>query len=249
MSKCEEEMADMIGDDTGDNISEKNPYYSELTAQYWAWKNLHNVEYIGFCHYRRFFSFKVNDDNIDLIMKNYDVVLLNYQIHKLVEQDLLHAINIEDLTIFLMVLKKKYPDFEKTVIDHLWSIQLYPKNMLICKKSLFDEYASWLFDILFECEKYIKHSPYNRGKRTFAYLGEFFLAVFMLHKKYRIKKAKYVESVDKKSDWTLVNEIYGKLKEVYFKPLSIIGKPKSFEDYYLPEVLVGFKNDEIDPNE
>lgn len=54
ISRYKDEMADMIGDNTGDNISEKNPYYCELTAQYWAWKNLHDVEYVGFCHYRRF---------------------------------------------------------------------------------------------------------------------------------------------------------------------------------------------------
>ena len=27
-------------DNEGDNISEKNPDYCELTAQYWAWKHL-----------------------------------------------------------------------------------------------------------------------------------------------------------------------------------------------------------------
>ena len=29
-----------IGDNTGNNISIKNPYFCELTGVYWAWKNL-----------------------------------------------------------------------------------------------------------------------------------------------------------------------------------------------------------------
>lgn len=47
----------MIGDDTGENISSKNKYYSELTGIYWAWKNQH-ADIIGSCHYRRFFTNK-----------------------------------------------------------------------------------------------------------------------------------------------------------------------------------------------
>ncbi|MCI6575029.1 MAG: DUF4422 domain-containing protein [Arcanobacterium sp.] len=43
-------------DDEGDNISSLNPEYSELTTQYWAWKNV-DAEYYGFCHYRRYFDF------------------------------------------------------------------------------------------------------------------------------------------------------------------------------------------------
>ena len=50
----------MIGDNTGDNISSLNRYYSEFTALYWAWKNyekLGNPDYIGVMHYRRIFDF------------------------------------------------------------------------------------------------------------------------------------------------------------------------------------------------
>ena len=32
------ENIDMLGDDTGDNISEKSESFNELTVQYWAWK-------------------------------------------------------------------------------------------------------------------------------------------------------------------------------------------------------------------
>ena len=43
-------------DNNGDNISAKNPQYCELTAQYWAWKNV-TCDYYGFFHYRRYLSF------------------------------------------------------------------------------------------------------------------------------------------------------------------------------------------------
>ena len=55
----------MIGDNTGDNISSRNNRYSELTAQYYAWKNYDKIgspDYIGFCHYRRLFSFNTREE-------------------------------------------------------------------------------------------------------------------------------------------------------------------------------------------
>lgn len=45
-----------IGDNTGENISNKRKSFCELTVHYWAWKN-QIADYYGLCHYRRFLSF------------------------------------------------------------------------------------------------------------------------------------------------------------------------------------------------
>lgn len=46
----------MIGDNTGDNISELNGLFCELTGLYWGWKNI-SADYIGLSHYRRLYAF------------------------------------------------------------------------------------------------------------------------------------------------------------------------------------------------
>ena len=175
ISKYKNEMAGMIGDDTGDNISSKNPMFCELTAQYWAWKNLESVEYIGFCHYRRYFETQITNENIDqLLGKKYDVILPRPIIatHYVKDRLLLDSCK-EDFYIFISTLLKLYPEYKQTVYDYLFN------NRVI-------GYASWLFSILFEAEKKVKLSGYTRMRRVFGYYGEAFLAIYMLHNKHKI---------------------------------------------------------------
>lgn len=68
-----------IGDNTGDNISLKNPYFCELTGLYWAWKNL-NAEYIGLSHYRRHFSSKKHSKK-----NKYDIILNQQETNELLK--------------------------------------------------------------------------------------------------------------------------------------------------------------------
>jgi lipopolysaccharide biosynthesis glycosyltransferase len=70
-------MENTIGDNTGDNISQLNKDFCELTGIYWAWKNydkLGNPDRIGFMHYHRHFVF----DSIKNFNNKYKNVMIRF---------------------------------------------------------------------------------------------------------------------------------------------------------------------------
>ena len=150
---------DFQGDDEGDNISEKNPNFCELTALYWGWKNLKS-DYIGLAHYRRHFSLKHMGTNWESVLtqkqaeylcQNYDVILpakRRYWIET-IESHYAHTHDGEHLKITRDILLEKYPDYVKTYDKIMKRRSAHMFNMFLMKKSLADQYCTWLFDILF----------------------------------------------------------------------------------------------------
>ena len=61
-------------DNVGDNISDMNDFFNELTVFYWVWKNYPMKEYVGMCSYRRYFNFLDNIDFIKYSIKKYDII-------------------------------------------------------------------------------------------------------------------------------------------------------------------------------
>ena len=162
-----------ITDFTGDNISDRNDVFCELTAQYWAWKNL-KCKYVGLCHYRRYFNFTYDENSLDKDMKKYDIILaspinVGKSIFNFWEESLVN----EDIHIFYQYMVARFPDL-KVQIDNFFirGYEYSPCNMFVCDKKLFDEFASWQFSILFDLEKLIKLSSYSRPRRILGYLAE-----------------------------------------------------------------------------
>ena len=179
-------------DNTGDNISKKNPNYCELTGLYWAWKNL-DAEYLGLVHYRRYFAGSRKSDNKwariiskrELTEKLARVPVLlpkarNYYIETNYDQ-YVHSRHAQDLDITREILAEMYPAFLPAWEKCMKSRKVHLCNMMVMKRLYFDKYCTWLFNILFELEKRLDISDYSRDDaRVFGLVSERLLDVWLM---------------------------------------------------------------------
>lgn len=238
ISKYREKMNHMIGDDSGDNISCKNPFYCECTAQYWMWKNVES-SYVGLCHYRRYFETKITSENIDKLMKNKDVILAEPIIdRRSMATKLLRASCEEDYYIFLACIKKLYPNYYNTAIHFLNNNKCIGYNMFIMRKTDFNNFAEWQFNILSEMENNVRLSGYTRMRRIYGYMAEMLLPIYCIHNKLRIKYMPIVSMQNERKK----KEILRPLKNIYNNIVFWLLREKIVHS---DAVLVGLKNDNI----
>lgn len=193
VGKSNKNDLEYLGDDTGDNISSKNPNYCELTGLYWIWKNV-DAEYVGLCHYRRYFvskiGFYLKKNRILKSLNGSDIILPNkYKTKDNIKQNYKKAHNLNDLELARAIIEKKYPDYLKSFDKVMDSNTGYYHNMFICKKELMNEYCEWIFTILFELEDMIDISNYDSyQQRVFGFLSERLMNVWLDHKNLNIKE-------------------------------------------------------------
>lgn len=217
----------ILSDSNGDNISDKNPYYCELTALYWLWKNRQLEDYVGFCHYRRYFMLKGNDgylrkcvDNIqkneDLInpssvekmFKKYDIIVpMAEPFLESMEDNYLRQHRKEDWEILIKVLNSKLDINKRRILHKLIHRRYgYICNMFISNKRIFTDYMEWLFDVLSEVEKHVcvdKTDKYQR--RVFGFMAERLLNVYIAINNLRVIE---VPMVYVKEDGENINDCY-----------------------------------------
>lgn len=185
-------------DNEGENIAEKNARLCELTAMYWAWKNL-KADYIGLTHYRRHFtewdrwqrmfhrdkfSMVLEEEDLKRELKSADVIVPNKRRYfiETMESHFLHLPYTfeKDYKVLREVIGEKTPEYVKAydkVMNRTWAHMF---NMFIMKKELFDRYCDWMFPVIFECDRRIDVTGYTPMEaRTVAYFGEFMLDIWM----------------------------------------------------------------------
>ncbi|WP_413294132.1 DUF4422 domain-containing protein [Bdellovibrio sp. HCB185ZH] len=200
---------DAIGDDSGDNISQKNRNYCELTAEYWVWKNQNpKTDYIGLAHYRRFFNFSAknnsggiedftqfdpetiskfgwSDANVADRCASVDMVIPRLQVNVYFRTNYAaysHYHSKQDMDLLVGIVREITPNFEDAIQKVMKRRSGRFCNMFVFKRAYFEEFMDWQFKVLSELEKRTtvnQEDSYQR--RIFGFAAERLLDIYVEH--------------------------------------------------------------------
>lgn len=180
------------------NISEKNKTFCELTGLHWIWHN-DKSDITGLVHYRRFL--RLNEES-ELPLSEYEILHLLSQYDCIVAQRTTctsaHDGRIcsvaeqyrtchcsTDLVLTDAVIKQHFREYHPAFRKILGGDSLYPCNILICTKTIFDQYCKWLFSVESRLEECI--NPYEDRdiyqQRVFGFIAERLLNTYIEAKK------------------------------------------------------------------
>lgn len=206
--------ADILSDAAGDNISEKNVNYCELTGVYWIWKNS-SADIVGLCHYRRYFLREeyflknrermkdifisvlpgelkrnmLSEADIQRLLSENDIIIGSAleNLYRTNGQQYIQYHKEKDLLTVREVIQERSPLYLRAFDLFMDCYVIHPCNMFITKKEIFDEYCAWLFDILFEVERRTDLTDYGEyQRRVFGFLSERLFNVWLMMQKYRV---------------------------------------------------------------
>ncbi|WP_242502251.1 DUF4422 domain-containing protein [Bifidobacterium pseudolongum] len=217
-----EVLTNITGDNTGDNISQLNPYFSELTAMYWLWKN-NDSDYKGIVHYRRYFASPslrkrlshnrfdriLSRQELETLLANNNVILPSKRRYfiETIYSHYEHTHYVEQLHQTRDVLKDMAPEYVAAWDTLLKKRSAHIFNMAIMDKADFNAYCEWLFPILFKITRRIDPATYSA-----------------FHARYPGRLSELLLNV-----WINANHIaYGTVPTIYTEPMNWWNKGTGF---------------------
>ena len=202
-----------LGDDTGDNISQLNPFLDEVTALYWIWKNT-NHTHTGFCHYRRFFAGNPNQKSFDVnsilsaeeilkILGEYDIIVKYEGLTDRTQREMIAlSTGQPDLVRIAEEILRRHisinqPDYLDAFDDVINGYALFSCGMHITRRNIFNAYCEWLFSFIVDAVKEARDKIDINGKslgemehgysRVMGHFAERLLTVWLMKNHLRIK--------------------------------------------------------------
>lgn len=146
-------------------------FYSELYQYKYVYDSLDIPSYIGFCHYRRYFSFM---DEIPTLDGDKVIVTKPMVFNGTVRQHYGLCHNIDDINLIEKIIRDKYPDYYDTCEKFLNGTYFIPCNMFIMSSSRFKQYIEFIFGVMDEYLKIIKYDIEGRiNKNKYKYIKNF----------------------------------------------------------------------------
>ena len=182
-------------DNTGEHISNLNSTYCELTAIYWAWKNLdlNALDYVGVAHYRRHFSLTKKAGTLDKAItggeleklgpgvyvtpkRTYLSSIESHYVHSLKGYEQIHA---KDIARLREAIHTCCPDYDAAADRVLTGRSAHMLNMFIMSGRDFGDYCAWLFPVI---DRVVALSTDREDQRRYAgALSEFCLDIWLGH--------------------------------------------------------------------
>lgn len=179
-----------FSDNIGDNISDKNRNYCELTALYWVWKNRliqetsdDDTEYYGLAHYRRILNL-TDDDILRLVDNDVDVVLpfpMPYEPN--MGEHHKHTLTDREWNAVPQAIKDLHPDDYRRFETILHQKNLFNYNIILARKKVLCEYCEWLFPLLFHIEELSNPDGTKVPNRYIGYIGETLETIYFMSNK------------------------------------------------------------------
>ncbi len=170
-----EKMIADVKDNTGENISEKNRMYCEMSAVYWVWKNARH-DWVGIEHYRRHLLIKPEmlADDVDVILPLPYICYPNEaaQFRRFISEDVLNAL--------LKALQDLHPDQYEEYHKILYGKYQYTYNMQCSRWEVFDAYCKWFFEITEYMETMADKVPEIRTTRALSYVAEVLTNIYFM---------------------------------------------------------------------
>lgn len=193
---------DYTTDATGDNISDKNASYCELTGLYWAWKNL-DCDVLGMVHYRRYFASPdrerlknaqtpfdriLTGREVSSLMKRYSLILptKRHYVIETLQSHYAHTHYEEQLLSTRVIIERMYPEYLACFDRVMKKTSGHMFNMLIARRDILGRYCSWLFPILEELEDFMSVEELSSYQER--YIGRIAELIFNVWLEYELEK-------------------------------------------------------------